>query len=477
MNSGGGRDATIAQMAESEQWLGALRDHVREITEGEAFKGSHRSGQFLSYVVEQAVAGHLELLKERMIGIELFGRSPSYDTSEDAIVRVTASDVRKRLLQHYGKYGSTSEFRISLPLGSYAPEIVDERRGAARHSPAAVEPPEPTDGLTATAIRQPVFHVATVQSPQAASADPAAATQSLPGRRRTSYRWFYLAALLVVLNLALWGIFMERGPQARPSAPAAVLPWSALLNSPHPTHLITSDPDLFSIQILTHKLITVSDYANRRYLPDDNTLSPELKMICEQILSGDKSSNVDAQIAAEVAEVAKGYSRMVEVQGARSLEFSNLKTDDNFIFLGSPSSDPWFSVFQDQLDFQFVSAPVPGGGLIRNVRPRANEQPTYVPTARGGATGESFAVAALVANPDQSGQVLLLAGLNREGTQAAGKFITDIPRFSAALQSCGIAPSGPVRHFEMLLRLNTMAGSPNQFDVLACHLLSGSPAS
>jgi hypothetical protein len=389
---------------------------------------------------------------------------------------VTASDVRKRLLQHYGKYGATSEFRVSLPLGSYAPEIVDERQAATGRLAAVVEPSEPTEGLTA-AIRQPVFQVGTAQPSEATNAESAATVQTESDRRRARYQWFYLAALLVVLNLALWGIFLSRSSHARPSAPAAVLPWSVLLNSSHPTHLITSDPDIFSIQILTHKLITVSDYANRRYLPDDNTLSPELKKICEQILSGDKSSNVDAQIAAEVAELAKGYSRVVEVQGARSLEFSNLKTDDNFIFLGSPSSDPWFSVFQDQLDFQFVSAPVPGGGLIRNVRPRAKEQATYVPTAKGGATGESFALAALVANPDQSGQVLLLAGLNREGTQAAGKFVTDIPRFSAALQSCGISPSGPVRHFEMLLRLNIMAGSPNQFDVLACHLLSGSPAS
>ena len=61
-----------------------------------------------------------------MIGLELFERSPAYDTGEDAIVRVTASDVRKRLLQHYGKYGAASEFRISLPLGSYIPEIAYE---------------------------------------------------------------------------------------------------------------------------------------------------------------------------------------------------------------------------------------------------------------------------------------------------------------------------------------------------------------
>ncbi len=475
MNSSGGREETIAQIAGSDQRLTALREHVREIIEGEAFKGSHRSGQFLSYIVDQAVAGHLELLKERMIGIELFGRSPSYDTSEDAIVRVTASDVRKRLLQHYGKYGSTSEFRIALPLGSYVPEIIHEHSGRG-HFAVGDEHPQPSDA-TAASVRQPVSRLAVMPTPEDAGSVAVEGDQKAGADRRPRRLWLYFAALLVVLNLALWGLLWRHSSRVATAAPPAVIPWSGFFNSPHPTHLITSDPDIFSIQILTHKLISVSDYANRRYLPDDGTLSPQVRTICEQILSGDKASNVDAQIAAEVGELARTYSRAIEVQGARSLEFSNLKTDDNFIFLGSPSSDPWFSVFQNQLDFQFVSAAVPGGGLIRNVHPRANERDTYVPTARGGATGESFAVAAFVENPDQSGQVLLLAGLDREGTQAAGKLVTDLPKFSAALRNCGISPAGPLKHFEMLLRLNTMAGSPDKFDVLACHMLSGSPAS
>src|ERR1700730_4352792 len=117
------RIAEFAKIAETRGDLASLQRHLREVIEGDAFKGSHRSGQFLQYIVDQAIAGHFESLKERVIGVELFGRSASYDTGDDAIVRVTASDVRKRLLQHYGRYGSTSEFRISLPSGSYIPEI------------------------------------------------------------------------------------------------------------------------------------------------------------------------------------------------------------------------------------------------------------------------------------------------------------------------------------------------------------------
>ncbi len=111
--------------------------------------------------------------------------------------------------------------------------------------------------------------------------------------------------------------------------------------------------------------------------------------------------------------------------------------------------------------------------LIRNVHPAANEQVTYVPTARGGATGDSFALVAFVANPDQSGQILLLAGLNREGTQAAGNLVTDPARLAAALRTCGISPAGPLKHFQILLHVYTMAGSPSQFDVYACHVLAG----
>src|SRR6202012_369954 len=129
------RTIELAKISETEEDILLLKQHVKEVIEGTAFKGSHRSGQFLQYIIDQSIAGHFESLKERVIGVELFGRSPSYDTGDDAIVRVTASDVRKRLLQHYGKYGNPSGLRISLPLGSYIPVVTREE--VAQSSPAA----------------------------------------------------------------------------------------------------------------------------------------------------------------------------------------------------------------------------------------------------------------------------------------------------------------------------------------------------
>src|ERR1700733_606480 len=146
------RIAEIAKIAETKGGLASLQQHLKEVIEGDVFKGSHRSGQFLQYIVDQAIAGRFDSLKERVIGMELFGRSASYDTGDDAIVRVTASDVRKRLLQHYGRYGATSGFRISLPSGSYIPEILRDPLGEFGVSEVATKPHDAGPPLQESAL-------------------------------------------------------------------------------------------------------------------------------------------------------------------------------------------------------------------------------------------------------------------------------------------------------------------------------------
>ena len=65
----------------------------------------------------------LDLLKERTIGIDVFGRSTSYEPSDDATVRVKAGDVRKRLSIYYAEQGARDPVRIELPAGTYVPEF------------------------------------------------------------------------------------------------------------------------------------------------------------------------------------------------------------------------------------------------------------------------------------------------------------------------------------------------------------------
>jgi hypothetical protein len=227
-----------------------------------------------------------------------------------------------------------------------------------------------------------------------------------------------------------------------------------------------------AVQEIDGSEIPVSDYANRKYIPEPNKLTSDELRLVHIVLWGDNSSAaVDPPIAVRIAALAQSVSRTIDARAARSIQLSDLKTDDNFIFLGSPRSNPWSSLFSDQLDFKFDFDKSSGQEIIRNVHPRAQEQSVYVPTAAGWATGRSYAIIAFVQNPDQNGQVLLLAGANGEGTEATGKLVTDLPRLSAALDRCGIHSGKTLQHFEMLLQLNTMAGSPSDTDILACHLL------
>lgn len=100
-----------------------IREELGRVLASHEFRTSKRSQDFLKYVVESTLHGHAEILKERTIGIEVFGRSTSYDPSDDATVRVKAGEVRKRLGLYYSSEGARNPLRIELPSGTYVPEF------------------------------------------------------------------------------------------------------------------------------------------------------------------------------------------------------------------------------------------------------------------------------------------------------------------------------------------------------------------
>jgi hypothetical protein len=88
------------------------------------FSNSKRFPSFLRFIVREELEGRGDQLKERTLGIEVFGRDAGYDTTSDPIVRVTAAEIRKRIAQYYQESGHADEMRISLPPGSYIPHFV-----------------------------------------------------------------------------------------------------------------------------------------------------------------------------------------------------------------------------------------------------------------------------------------------------------------------------------------------------------------
>jgi hypothetical protein len=443
----------------------ALRAHLRSIAESPAFKGSRRSQEFLQFVVERALDRQFDDLKERMLGVELFGRSPSYDTGDDAIVRVTACDVRKRLHQYYAEFGGHSDFHIDLQPGSYIPEIrsIEAPAGETvtpKNVTAALETVEMP--LPDSVAAEPAVLIVEPPVPEAPTARP---------RRRYAWAAAALVAGLAVAASAFW-IWKQR-PVETDLRPVHTLPWSALIQTNRPIRFIFCDPEIVNIQRLLDYSVTLSDYANQQYWPTD--MKPDLRRVLLSMpYRGASVAAVDTRIALRIDDlIHPATKRSMQMQTARSMRLGDFKTEDSFVLFGSPRSNPWVELFEDQLDFSFEFDNTRKAEFVRNRRPRNGEPTAYIPTAEGWGTGQAYAIVALIGNPEQNGNVLVLAGSNAEATEAAGKLVVNFDALSKILKGAGIDASGPVRRFEILLRVSTMAGSPNTFDVVACHALNG----
>jgi hypothetical protein len=115
--------ATESWTPSSEVEKGAVQQQLEKLLSSSLFNSSKRYPSFLRFVVTRALEGQTDQLKERIIGVEIFGRPADYDTNTDPIVRVTAAEIRKRIEHYYQDPKHSQEIRLFLPSGSYAPQF------------------------------------------------------------------------------------------------------------------------------------------------------------------------------------------------------------------------------------------------------------------------------------------------------------------------------------------------------------------
>jgi hypothetical protein len=117
------RSPEVRRPVYSEAEREAIRNQMERMLANPLFKNSKRYPNLLRYIVEHTLAGFPAELKERTLGVEVFGRQPDYDTNADPVVRATAGEIRKRIAQYYHEHGHETEIRIDLLPGSYVPEF------------------------------------------------------------------------------------------------------------------------------------------------------------------------------------------------------------------------------------------------------------------------------------------------------------------------------------------------------------------
>jgi hypothetical protein len=425
--------STSDDLLSDERWL-----LVQRIVASPPFQKSGRLRELLQHVTERMIRGHAQELTEQHIGERLFHKPSGYSPLEDSSVRVHMRQLRLKLHEYFDGDGRGESLILEIPKGSYAPVFR-----------AASTP-------TTTTTHQPV--------PLPVS----------PSRRRipTVVPWM-LCGLLAVLCLALLlGIRPNSASNSAVRIAPPPWPFSQIFDSRHQTMIVVADSNYGMFRILTGERGSLEQYLRRDFLQKAASLKlgEAGARFTEYISDSSLTSFADVADVVSLLEIAGPLQKRVSVRSPKDLRIRELD-HGNYIFIGSPASNPWVSLFQDKLNFRESEAAV--GKSVKaffNTNPLPGEQARYEGLRWTGSVGEDYATIALLPNATHDGSVLILQGLQQEGTEAAGRFLADPENRHQLQRALGIPTSDNISEpvwFEALIRSRTVSGAPNSTSLVA----------
>lgn len=369
------------------------------------FSNSKRYPTLLRYVVEQTLEGRGDEIKERSIGIDVFGRPPDYDTNLDTIVRYTASEVRKRLAVYYRDAGDVS-IQIRLTARAYHAEFL--RLSEAGSQPQTTEVPKEDVGM------------------------PVPPPTPAPSRNQGGVlRWVTpLAAvlLLVCAGFYFWNHFqndaMNRfwGPLIEQKT-STTISLGGVVVSPRSKFGTTAASDVGGVN---------------PYLSFENGLA--MGRVAALLNARGGTYRVEPSSLTTLAEIRENPTVLV---GAYNNDWTyRLAAPLRFHFTPHP-------------DEKIVDAQTPGRQWIRDGSQPFNNAPDYALVAR-------------FRNPSTNSMVVLIAGLQRFGTDAASQFVTSPEQLEVFNRLMGTDWRN--RNLEVVLRVDVVNGRAGAPSIVATHV-------
>lgn len=431
MGTSSPQPAVIENSLGDERW-----QLVQRIVASPPFQKSGRLRDLLLYITEQTIHGYAHELTEQHIGGAVFHKPAGYSPLDDSSVRVHARQLRLKLHEYFDGVGRDEPLVVEIPKGSYAPVFrATKGSGSAKISLAA-----------------PVVPV-------------------IKRLNRTLLPWALCGVLAVVCVILLLS-FQRAARTSAADAPSPPWPFTQIFDNHHQTIVVVADQNYGMLRILTGQRGSLEQYLNRDFMQKASGIrfgKGDANFV-DYISDSTLTSFADVADAVFLVKIAGPLQRQVTVRSAKDMKIRDLD-HENYIFIGSPASNPWVSLFQDKLNFRESEAAV-GKSLkvFLNTRPLPGEQAQYAGLRWTGTEGDDYATIALLPNITQDASVLILQGLQQEGTEAAGRFLADPENRQQLQRALGLPASDRIPGnvwFEALIRSRTVSGAPNSTTLIA----------
>jgi hypothetical protein len=433
-------------------------EQLDRILRSRALQNSESLKALLHYIASRVIEGKDSQIKEYTIAVEVFGRGKDFNASIDSLVRVQAKRLREKLKEYYQTEGKSDKVVIDIPKGHYNTVFSYSRQEA----PA------------------PAADIASEQLPSTAATAPTASINRV-ALLRNALLWLIAFLVIVCALLYYWNRALRRqafGPRGVRVAEADhESVWEPYIRSNSPTLVILSNPPLFRFSNASDPQAVIKNAVDMT--PEECSRAAETlkdRFVVKQpgklrlVFAPREYTGIGEAIGLyRVTGLLRAAGTTVTFKQSRTVSAEDLKTN-NVVMLGSVWANVWSGKIPVQEDLTYTI-----NATIHNSNPLAGEQSEYRPkfNEQTGQLVEDYALITVRPSVTDENTVMVLAGIESEGTQAAAELVTSeqsLTLLNQRLQQAA-AEGSPPKYYQALLKVDVDNGIPTTVSVLTIHPL------
>jgi hypothetical protein len=387
-----------------------IRAQVERVLNSPLFRSSHRCQILLKHVAERVLAGDTGNLKERTLGVDVFGRAPDYDTNADPVVRAAAGEIRKKLAQYYQDPEHAGEVRIELNRGGYVPE----------------------------------FHPV----PQAATPTPVS---------RPKARIVVIAASALAVTLAAAGVLLA----AQWRKPALDRFWAPMLDAPGGVLFSLAQPKVYNFR--SDKEQKQIETMIAAMSPGEVASSQQAIRLGQLVPMWDRYLAVgDVNCLLRLASVFEKHGKAYRVRSEAATSFSDLRERPS-ILIGAFDNE-WTLRAVGEMRFTFYKD-FEGLEIIHDRDHPENTEWKLVNSWPQWNIANDYAIVSRVFDVHTDRMVVIAAGITHFGTAGAGDFLSNPQYFAEAIPR--LPRDWQRKNLQIVLRIPVVQGVAGHPQVLA----------